>query len=109
MQMYQRTWKLMATHKALHSRDNVDTLYESRNGEGRGLTSIDDNVDALIQWLKVYTEKHEGGMITTIRIETENTMANRCTITRKQKWEEKQFYRHLKQVINNILHENTWT
>ena len=31
------------------------------------------------------------------------------TITRKQKWEEKQFYGCFKQLINNISHEKTWT
>ena len=31
------------------------------------------------------------------------------TITRKQKWEEKQFYGRFKRLINNISHEKTWT
>ena len=31
------------------------------------------------------------------------------TITRKQKWEEKQLYRRFKQLINNISHDKTWT
>ena len=31
------------------------------------------------------------------------------TITRKQKWEEKQLYGHFKQLINNISHNTTWT
>ena len=31
------------------------------------------------------------------------------TITRKQKWEEKQHYGHFKRLINNISHEKTWT
>ena len=36
-------------------------------------------------------ENHEGGLITTIRNDTDNMMDNRMT-TRKQKWEEKQLY-----------------
>ena len=36
-------------------------------------------------------------------------MANRMTITRKQKWEEKQLYGCFKRLINNISHEKTWT
>ena len=48
-------------------------------------------------------------MITAIRNETDNTMNNRMTITRKQKWEEKQLYKRFKRLINNISHEKTWT
>ena len=36
-------------------------------------------------------------------------MTNRMTITRKQKWEEKQLYGRFKRLINNISHETTWT
>ena len=31
------------------------------------------------------------------------------TITRKQKWEEKQVYGHIKRLISNISHDKTWT
>ena len=31
------------------------------------------------------------------------------TITRKQKWEEKQLYERFKRLINNISHDKTWT
>ena len=31
------------------------------------------------------------------------------TITRKQKWEEKQLFERFKRLINNISHEKTWT
>ena len=31
------------------------------------------------------------------------------TITRKQKWEEKQLYGRFKRLINNISHDKTWT
>ena len=85
------------------------TLTESRKEGGRGLTSIEDSVDTSIQQLKDYTEKHEGELITAIRNDTDNMMDNRMTITRKQKWEEKQLYGRFKRLINNISHEKTWT
>ena len=52
--------------------------------------------------------KHEGGLITVIKNDTD-TMDNRMTITRKQKWEEKQLYRRFKRLINTISHQKTWT
>ena len=97
----------MTMHKALHPRDNVDRLYVSRKEGGRGLASIEDSVDASI--LKDYIQKHEGGLITATRNETENTMNNRMTITRKQNWRRKQLYGQFKRLINNISHDKTWT
>ena len=35
-------------------------------------------------------------------------MANRMTIIRKEKWEEKQLYERFKRIIN-ISHQKTWT
>ena len=81
----------MTMHKALYPKDDVDSLYVSRKEVGRGLASIEDSVDASIR-LKDYIQKHEGGLITATRHETENTMNNKMTITRKQKWEGKQLY-----------------
>ena len=95
--------------KALHPRDDVDRLYVSRKEGRKGLASIEDSVDASIQRLKDYIQKHEGGLITATRNETENTMNNTMTITWKQKWEGKQLYRWFKQLINNISHDKTWT
>ena len=89
-QMDQRTRKLMTMHKALHPKDDVDRLYVSRKEGGRGHASIEDSVDASIQRLEDNTEKHEGGLITAIRNNTDNTIDNRRKIIRKQKWEEKQ-------------------
>ena len=54
-------------------------------------------------------KKHEGGLITAIRNDTDNTKDNRMTIIRRQKWEEKQLYGRFKRLINNISHEKTWT
>ena len=82
-------------------------LYVSRKEGGRGLASIEDSVDASIQQLKDYIQKHEGGLITATRHGTENTINNRMIITRKQKWEGKQLYGHFKRLINNISHEKT--
>ena len=71
-QMDQRTRKLMTMHKALHPRDDADRLYVSRKKGGRGLTSIEDSVDASIQRIEDYTEKHERGLITAIRKDSDN-------------------------------------
>ena len=98
----QSTRKLMTMHKALHPRDDVDRLYVSRKEGGRGLASIEDSVDTSIYRLENYIQKHKGGLITATRHETENTMNNRMTVTRKQKWEGKQLYGRFKRLINNI-------
>ena len=76
----------MTMHKALHPRDDVDRLFISRKEGGRGLASIEDSVDASIQRLKDYIQKHEGRLITATRNETKNTVNNRMAMTRKQKW-----------------------
>ena len=89
-------------HKVLNPWDDVDRLHVSRKERGRELSIIDDSVDASIR-LEDYIEKH-GGLITAIRNDTDNTMDNRMTITRKQKWEEKQLYGRFKRLVNNISH-----
>ena len=48
----------MTMHKALHPRNDADRLYVSRNEGGRGVASIEDSVDASIQQLEDYIEKH---------------------------------------------------
>ena len=78
----------MAMHKALHPRDDVDRLYVSRREGGRRLASIEDSFYTSIQRLEDYTQKHDKGLITAIRNDTDNTMDNRMAITRKQKWKE---------------------
>ena len=99
----------MTMHKALDTREDVDRLYVSRKEGGRGLTSIEDSVDSSIQRLKDYIQKHDGGLITAIWNDTDNTMDSRMKITRKQKWERKQLYEWFKRLINNISHDKTWT
>ena len=73
----------MTMHKALHPRDDVDRLYVSRKEGGRGLTVIEDSVDASMQRLEDYIQNHDGGLIATIRNDTDSTKDNRITITRE--------------------------
>ena len=47
-QMDQRTRKQMTMHEEFYPRNDVDRLYVSRKEGGRGLASIEDNVDASI-------------------------------------------------------------
>ena len=39
----------------------------------------------------------------------DNTIEERITTTRKQKWKGKQLYDRFKRLINNISHQKTWT
>ena len=84
-QMNQRTRKLMTMHGALIPRDDVDRLYTSRSEGGTELPSIEDSVDASIQRLEDYIEKHEGGLITAIKNYFDNTVTKGMAIPRKQK------------------------
>ena len=95
-------------HKALHPRDDVDRLYVSRKEGGRGLASIKDSVDASIQRLEDYIEKHERGLITAIRNDTDNTIDNRMTTT-LEKNGKKQLYGRFKRLKNNISLQKTRT
>ena len=47
----------MTMHKALHLRNDIDRLYVSRKEGGRGLSSIEDSVDASIQRHEDYIKK----------------------------------------------------
>ena len=98
----------MTIHKALHPRNDVDRLYVPIKEGGRGLASFEDSVDTPIQRLEEYIEKHERGLITTIRNNSDNTIDNIMTKTRKQKWEGKQYYGRFKRLINNVSHDKTW-
>ena len=106
-QMDQRTRKLMTMHQALHPRDDADRLYVSRKEGRRGLPSIEDSINASIQRLEDYIQKHDGGLITAIRNDTDNTMDNKMIITRKQRLEGTQLYGRFKRLINNISHDKT--
>ncbi len=63
---------------------------------------IDASTLSSMPRLEDYIEKHERGLITAIRNNTDNTIDNRMTKTRKRKWEGKR-------LINNISHDKTWT
>ena len=99
----------MTFYKVLHPGDDVNRLYVLRKEGGRGLASIEDSVDASIQRLKDYIRKHDGGLITAIRNDNDNTVDNRRTISWKQKWEGNHLYGHFKRLINTISHEKSWT
>ena len=86
----------MTIHKVLHPRDNDDRLYVSRKEGGRELASIEDTVDTSIQRLEDYIEKHERGLTTAIRNDTDNTIDERVTTIRKEKREGKHLYGRFK-------------
>ena len=88
-QMEQRTRKLMTMIKTLHPWNDVKTQYVSGREGGRRLVSIEDSVDASIQRLEDYIEKHGERQITTSRNNPNDTRISRTTISRKQKWREK--------------------
>ena len=50
-------------HKAVHPRDDIDTLYVSRKEGGRGITSNIESIDASIQWLKDYRKNAEEDLL----------------------------------------------
>ena len=92
----------MTKHKALHTRDDVDRLYVPGKEGGRGLAGFEDSVDTSIKRLEDYIEKHDRGLITAIRNNTDNMIDNRMIISRKQKWEGKQLYGRFERLINTI-------
>ena len=98
----------MTMNKALHTRDDVDILYESRKDGGRRLASSEDSVDASIQRLEDNRE-NRWGRLTAIRNNTDNMRTNRTTISRKQKCKKTQLYGRFKRLISDILHKKTWT
>ena len=103
--MGQRTRKLMTMHKTLHPRDRSWQAICIKKEGGKGLASIEDSVDASIERLEDHIEKHEGGLITAIRNDSDNITDYRV-ITKKQIWKEKQLYGRFKRIIN-ISHETT--
>ena len=95
-------------HKALHPRDNIDRLYVSRREGGERIASIEDRVDTLIQRLEDCMQKRGGRLITDTRNNINDMKISGTTITRKQKWEEKQIYGPFKRLTSDISHEKTW-
>ena len=103
--MDQRTRKLMTKHKVLHPRDR---LYVSSKARVRGLGNIEDSVDTSITRLADYVKNSKERLITEIWNDPNNTGINRATITRKQKWEEKQLYGYFKWQTSEISYEKIW-
>ena len=99
----------MTMHKALRPRDDVDRRYVSRKQGGRGLAKHRRHRWRIHTTARRLHRKHERGLITTIRNDTDNTVNERMTTTRIQKWEGKQLYGRFKRLINNISHQKTWT
>ena len=64
LQMDKRTLKLMMMHKTLHLRDDIDRLYVSWKKGRRGLTSIQDSVNASIWRIEGYMIKSKERLIT---------------------------------------------
>ena len=65
------TRKLMTMHKALHPKDDIDGVYMS-NKEGRGLTSIENSIDALILQFEYFIKKSKE-RISTVTKTTQTT------------------------------------
>ena len=74
------------------------------NGGRRRLTGIDNSVDISIG-LVDYIGKHEGGLITAIKNDSDNMGTNRMTISRKRILGRKNG--HFIRLINNIMHKKT--
>ena len=53
------TKMFMTMNKILHQRDEIDRLYVSRKEGGRGLTSIEDRVDASLWGLEDDIKKNK--------------------------------------------------
>ena len=100
--------KLMTMHKALHPRDDVDRLYVSRKEGGTGFASIEDTVDASLKLLEDYIEKHEAGLITAIRKDTDNTRDNSMKINGNKWGKKNNSMGVLKRTMKNISHETSW-
>ena len=73
-------------HKALHPRYDVNRLYVSRKEGGKRPASIENSVDTSMQKLEDNLQKHDGGLMTAIRNDTDYTMDKRITITKKKGW-----------------------
>ena len=77
----------MTMHEALHPKDNIDRLYESRKEGGRGLASMEDSVDTSIRRPEDYIK----GASTNNKGSTE------------------QLYGYFKRQPDEISQEKTWT
>ena len=83
-------------------------LYMSRE-EGKELASIEDSVDASIQWFEEYTKKNLERLITTTSNSNGNKAKQKTTKIWKQKCVEKQLYGYFKRQTAEIEHGKAWT
>ena len=79
------------------------TLCVKKRG-GKRLASTEDSLDTSIHLLEDYIEKRGGRLIKSTRNNTNDMRTSGTTITRKQKWEEKQLYRRFKRLRSDISH-----
>ena len=75
--MNQITRKLMTMHKALHPREDINRLYESRKEGGRGRGSSKDCVDASIQRFENYLNQSKERLIITANCSSGNISRDR--------------------------------
>ena len=109
LEYWEESWRLDETCCHTNSNEKPSALANVKNSKGVNIASIEDTADASKQRLEDYIEKHERGLITTIRNDLDNTINERMTTTRKQKWEGKLLYVRFWRLINNISHQKTWT
>ena len=107
-QLAQRTGKWIMMHKALHQRDHIHRIYVPRKEEERGYASIKKSVDTSIRLIEDYIKKRQEALITAAKNNSDTVRKNRRTITRKQKWQEKQLHGYFNRKIGEISHEKTW-
>ena len=85
------------------------TKYMSRK-EGRGLSGIEEYVDASIQGLEDYIRKNKERLIRTASKSIDKIRTDqKITRITKQKCEEKQMYQDFPRQTNKIAHEKTQT
>ena len=85
---------------------NVERLYVSKKERRCGLASVEDSLDVSIQQLVDYMVQRKTDHSHHIILTTQGTIERK---TKKQKWEEKQFYGRFKRRVSDISHEKIWT
>ena len=78
------------------------------DGGGKATSKLMQSALSPGQGLEDEIEKCRGRLITVTRNNNDSRISG-TTITRKQKWEEKQLYGRFKRLTSNISHEKTWT
>ena len=99
----------MTIHKALHLRDEIDRLYDSKNEGERRDGCIKNYVEASIWAFEKYIKKSQERIGMATSNSTDYRMTNRTTITRKNNQEEKQLYGYFKLHTGEIFQKKIWT